>query len=120
MTFYHYTCLHAAAKIRVRGNVLRPMPQLYIPGPPIIWLTDLDFPLRHELGLTRTWLVCDRGEVRFTVHPDAESTVEPWPRYARTHRVPIALRNEFEADRLPAHWYVSTVPLLVHEQEPPP
>lgn len=76
---------------------------------PLVWLTDLDVPDRHALGLTSVMLSCDRTTYRCRV--ELQAGVEHWPTYARRHGIPQPLRDVLEADSLPMHWYVADVPL---------
>jgi hypothetical protein len=78
--------------------------------PVVAWLTDLDPPDRFGLGLTMNSIACDRTAWRCTVDAPA---AERWSAYARRVRVPRELRDELEAGRLPAHWWVSETPVAV-------
>jgi hypothetical protein len=129
-TRYHYTCDHRAPEID-RDGFLRPWPDAgarrrhaaalaHWPLPdPLVWLTDLDTPLRDALGLTADTLHCDRTAHRFTVADPA--ACQPWHRYAR--RLDPAARHEVETAApglLPMHWWVSIGPVsvLVRERVP--
>lgn len=110
MKLYHYTCDHGADGIR-REGVLRPHLHPWLPDP-LVWLTDLDTPMRDGLRLTSRILSCDRTAHRFAT-ADCPSVVW-WPRFART--LPSrAVREALESEpgALPAHWWVSREPVPV-------
>jgi hypothetical protein len=100
---YHYTCSHGADRILIEGR-LKANPHPLLPGPPLIWLTDLDTPDRAGLGLTSQILPCDRTEFRFAVDTDA---AVHWPRFARV--LSRSTREQLEAapGALPMHWWVA-------------
>src|SRR6058998_793703 len=65
---YHYTCRHAARRI-ARSGLLVPAPQrVLVPSGALslTWLTDLEVPDKHLLGLESVRSPCDRTEVRLT------------------------------------------------------
>lgn len=112
---FHYTCLHAAPLIDADGY-LRPWPDAEARRHPglagwplpvgLVWLTDLDTPLRDALGLTTETIGCDRTRFRFTVIDLTHC--QPWTAYARDLPRHARLRLETVAPGLlPAHWWVS-------------
>lgn len=113
---YHYTCRHAAAKIHGFGRsdgMLIPQPQPYTLHA-VLWLTDLETPDRDALGLTSHMLNCDRTEVRFAVRPDDLKWAMRYASWARAVHLRRADREALETATpglLPAHWFVSLVPL---------
>lgn len=110
MKLYHYTCCDRAEMIR-RDRWLRPNPQPALDGLELVWLTDLDVPDRHALGLTSLSLNCDRIEHRIAV----DAVAVHWPVFAR--RLPVHQRRPLELSpgALPMHWYVATIPVPVLE-----
>lgn len=110
---FHYCCAHSREGI-LHDGLLLPNPQPFLPGaPPLVWLTDLDAPIRDGLGLTSDHIKCDRTEYRFSVIQTG--TAVWWPTYARMTRVPRATRDVLESFGMPAHWYVSSAPVPVVE-----
>lgn len=103
---YHYTCDHNITQIR-RTGILIPNRHLWLPKP-LVWLTDLDVPIREALGLTSTILKCDRTKNRVECQP---TTAVWWPHYARS--LPAETRYMFEAapGAAPVHWWVSDQPV---------
>lgn len=120
MTLYHFTCVHSRDGI-VASGLVTPMsfrhpdkwerlPEWMRPVFAVSWFTDLDVPMRDQLGLTMDTIKCDRTEVRFRVTDDL--AVQRWTRYRR--RVPrqaVAMLEGWRA--MPAHWYVSELPVPV-------
>lgn len=109
-TLYHYTCDDAAPKIDA-DLLLRPNEHPVLPGVPLVWLTDLDTPVRGALGLTMGALItCDRTRHRFTVADPANCI--PWVALARL--LPRPVRDAFEKPpAMPMHWWVSASPVPV-------
>lgn len=117
---HHYTCVHSAQGIIADGR-LRTMADHHgmrelAPGLDwmlhIIWLTDLDMPHPRALGLDRRALHCDRTTWRFTAADT--TTVVPWTRWVRSRTdITRRVRAEVEAGCLPAHWWISCVPVPV-------
>ena len=101
MLLYHYTCVHAAPRIR-DDALLKVNPQPLLAGLPVVWLTDLDVPDWAGLGLTMETISCDRGEFRFAV--DTDRAVH-WPAACRQWRIRRDLRDllEHAPGRLPMH-----------------
>jgi hypothetical protein len=112
---YHYACHHSAAGIRRCGE-LRPHAHPWLPLP-LVWLTDLDKPWRNALGLTSHTIACDRTEYRFAARDT--STAIPWTTYRRSVPIRAAVALESAPGVMPAHWWVSTVPVPVSPEERP-
>lgn len=100
---YHYTC-HDHGEIGIRES------GLIKPGRDgLVWMTDLDVPVREALGLTSYSLRCDRTAVRFEVTDNGYT--QPWVRARR------GLDPRFVADLEAApgimlmHWWVSGRPV---------
>lgn len=115
-TLSHYTCVSSGARIR-RGRVIEPRRHLLL-GASLVWLSDLYPPDRYALGLTSHWITCDRTAVRVRVHPGPD--IVPWGRWAHEHRVPRVIRELLEDGAMPAHWFVSAVPVPVATVHMPP
>lgn len=109
-TLYHYTCADGAALIDAE-LVLRPNEHPMLPDVPLVWLTDLDSPVRGALGLTMgARITCDRTRHRYTV-ADPDGCI-PWVALARL--LPRHVRDAFEAPpAMPMHWWVSAQPVPV-------
>lgn len=111
MRLYHFTCSHATPRIRAAGELF-PWPQIQLDGRALVWLTDLEAPTREQVGLTSKTLRCDRMECRFEVDCDPVR----WTDYARgLPREVRRLAADLSATdgALPAHWWVSEVPVPV-------
>lgn len=115
MRLYHYTCDDRVEAIKrqrwLRGTVHPYFADLGA----IVWLTDLDTPDRDALGLSQTYIACDRTRHRVTVVTDK---AEHWPVLAR--RIPRQARESLELapGALPMHWYVAVdelIPVLAVE-----
>lgn len=111
---FHFTCRHSASAIRQCGE-LRPHKHPWLPEP-LVWLTDLTEAWREALGLTSHTLACDRTEHRFEVRDT--SLAVPWTTYRRSV-ILNALALEAVTGVMPAHWWVSTVPVPVYSPEEP-
>jgi hypothetical protein len=108
---WHYTCDHGATGIR-RDGFIRPNPNPFL-GAALAWFTDLNPPDREALGLTSTMLHCDRLAHSFEVDSEA---VQPWIEARRDllrTAKKFVLTLESAPGAMPAHWYVSTVPVPV-------
>lgn len=109
---WHYTCEHGYAALTETG-VLVPGNHLgaRVPTGSVVWVTDLQVPIRDGLGLTQVLAKCDRTAYRYRV-TDA-STVIPWTRARRTF--PPVWRHALEhaPGARPRHWFVSSEPVPV-------
>lgn len=117
---WHYTCMHGHAAIGDRGELLplrlleperaKMLRHPYAPLTRLIWLTDLDTPLRTQLGLTSSMLTCDRTRHRYRV-TDTTGVV---PYTSIRHTLPPELVAMLEHDgALPLHWWVAEQPVPV-------
>lgn len=111
VTLYHYTCAHAALGLGRRG-VLRPNPQPFLDGLPMVWLTDLEEPDRVGLGLSSDTLRCDRTEYRYRVTHSPGAAV-PWRVFAEEWHIDRTVRATLELGRRARHWWVSVLPVEV-------
>ncbi len=125
MRLYHFTCAHAEACIRRDGALIpqvswRRLDAVLLDAgqamtglwraPAVVWLTDMERPSRHRLGLTSIVLQCDRTEYRFEVDTDA---AEPWTAFAARHKANPEYLATLTGD--PRRWFVATgrVPILL-------
>lgn len=117
MILWHYTCEHAAPKIRaagmLHGSAHRMLPQIG----PIVWLTDLDIGARVQLGLPPIQPDCDR--VAYRVQVELEEPIR-WASWARRN-LPKAQWTAVEANcpgSLVAQWWLSlaSVPIVSIER----
>lgn len=108
-TYFHRTCVdHGLAGLGRRGR-LRPNASPLTPRlGAVVWLTDNPTAERWSLGLTSTYLGCDRMRVLYSV--EAGEEVETYA--SVRHLVPLRLRGEFERYGDTAAWFVSRVPLV--------
>lgn len=117
---YHFTCDHGRLGIGDAGCLLNAKQQgLKVPKVPryqarlfeLIWVTDLETPIREALGLTSFTISCDRTRYRYKV-TDAY-TVDRWLDVRKDF--PQRFRDELEraSGALPAHWFVSSMPVPV-------
>jgi hypothetical protein len=124
---YHFTCRCSDRRILSGGGWVRPLftwPRLDAElrkegfpatglhrAPGVVWLTDMTEPDRATLGLTSTFIACDRTEVRYRVRaPEAES----WTTWALRHDAALAYLELLTAGGGdPDRWYVSTAPVFV-------
>jgi hypothetical protein len=103
-TLYHYTCDDGRRGIGDEG-LLRPHSHN------VVWLTDLDAPIREALGLTSYHLKCDRTKHRYRATDT--STCVRWVDYEHRSR-----SIEIEGTR-PMHWWVSPEPVpVVYDPHP--
>lgn len=110
MIVYHFTCADHGVPGITRTRRLLPYRHPLL-GVALVWLTDLPVPDRWGLGLTSSWISCDRTDARVDVEWSPE--IEQWGRWAHEHRTPSVLRDVLEDGALPAHWWVSEQPLPV-------
>jgi hypothetical protein len=104
MSLFHYTCDHAYPTIMLDREI-RPNPHV---EPSLVWLTDLAMPIRDALGLTSTYISCDRTAHRIEI-TEPPQTIFPWYLWRRAHpqHRHIAYVWENAEGARPAHWYVS-------------
>lgn len=114
MTLYHYTCEHSFRALG-SGGVLTSAAHLSGMGQTaplqaqLVWLTDLDIPVRDALGLTMRALKCDRTAHRYRVIDSTNCR-----RWLSVRRSYPALRFlEDERGALPAHWWISAADVPV-------
>lgn len=121
MTLWHYTCDHTRAALGDSGRLISALAQIdaaktadwpkwkrTISG--LIWLTDLDVPIRDALGLTMNTIGCDRTRHRYRV---VNYTAI---RYSVARRdLPKRLRDELESapGAMPMHWWFAWTPVPV-------
>lgn len=112
-SLWHYTCTHAQVGID-RERLNRPRIHPFLPElGPVVWLTDLDeLPSPDAVGLTATYLACDRTAVRYEVSRFAPG-IRWWP-WARWRCDP-AVVADLESFGQPAHWWISTEPIAVSQ-----
>lgn len=113
---WHYTCDHGRRAIGERGSLI---PAAARPGVGnlspwtalLVWMTDLDVPVRDGLGLTSHTLTCDRTVYRYRVTDPADCL--PW--MVVRHSLSPAYRDGVERapGALPRHWWVSPLPVPV-------
>lgn len=111
MSLWHYTCSHGHTALGEQG--------LLVPnarGPVgVVWLTDLDHPIRDALGLTSRVLSCDRTTHRYRID-DPPPEAAWWPTVRRTWPARVVHALETAPGAMPAHWWVSPVPVhAVHD-----
>lgn len=121
MNLYHYTCSHGHDCIGDQGH-LHPVRSLVdeskFAGWPawklqlvkMVWLTDLDAPMREALGLTSKVSPCDRTQHRYRMV--GYSPI----RYTAARRdLPKRLRDELESapGAMPMHWWFAYTPVPV-------
>lgn len=123
MTLYHYTCDHGRLALGDKGELIapidQPLDQTVVDGMTawqrgllqLIWMTDLDEPLRRPLGLTSRSLRCDRTRYRYRVADD--KYVHRWVTVRRDW--PRELRDGLESadGAMPGNWWISLRPVPV-------
>jgi hypothetical protein len=107
---WHFTCSHRASLI-VTDGVLKPNPQPFLRGAALVWLTDLDVPDRDGLGLTSSFIKCDRTEFRFEA--TSHIGIEPWITSRWRQAMTPVDRDDFEFYGQPLRWFVATMPVPV-------
>ena len=111
-TLYHYTCSQHGLPGITRDRVLTPNQHVWLQVP-LVWLTDLDTPCKWGLGLTASWVTCDRTAVRVDVSTDPPAHFMTWGQWAHLAKPAHLIRDLIEDGALPAHWWVSPDPLPV-------
>lgn len=122
MQMFHHTCYHSAPSIEAAGVVI-PQRQPLLPGQPYMsWWTDIEHVDGTDaflLGLTSTFIGCDRLEVTFAAVDD--ELIVSWrtwrdtiPRTAST----AAIFSELEFGRRPSHWWIALKPVAIRKAEP--
>jgi hypothetical protein len=102
-TLWHFTCDHAHAAIGNRG-LLRPNAHPLIPElGPVIWLTSDPSPTRDAVGLSSTYITCDRMAYRYrAVDPE----VVPWADARRNVDPRVVTVLESHGD--PGTWWLAS------------
>lgn len=97
---YHYTCTdHGHPGIYGSGEVRPGMDG-------VVWLTDLEVPVRDAIGLTRVSTKCDRGAVRYRVDT-ADRRVVSWMEFRRGVTRDIIDDLETFPGAMSRHWFVA-------------
>lgn len=109
---WHYTCRHGADGISESGGVLLPMPQPFLGGRPLVWVTSHPEASRDALGLTSRFIVCDRMETLWRV--DDPHDCWPWITWVAARGADPRTVAALEVGRRPSYWWVSEVPLRAH------
>lgn len=120
LTLYHYTCPHGHAGLGDAGMLL---PSARLPSAKGItlpwwgryaWLTDLEAPFVNALGLTRQLIPCDRTRYRYRLNAADLRLVRRWLDVRREVReMPGVEALESAPGAMPAHWFVTEVPVHV-------
>lgn len=109
-TLYHFTCDHGYEGIQKTGVLVTHPNGLLSALGPLLWLTDDAEPTRDSVGLTSTYLDCDRLAHRYIVHTRA---AVPWVEVrARANPEIVAILERFSA---PEHWWVARRMLTASE-----
>jgi hypothetical protein len=103
---FHYTCDHGHQGIG-EGPA-----GILLPNDGLVWLTDLESPVREALGLTSHTLSCDRTQYRYRATA-ALAHVRPWTEARRQVRREVREALEAAPGAMPMHWWVSAWPVLV-------
>lgn len=118
---YHYTCEHGHGSLGAAGTLL-PLALLEPDRVGILlhpwhtvaqlsWMTDLEHPERHALGLTSGIISCDRTAHRYRITDTTH--VERWLSIRRRYAADMRDALESTPGAMPAHWYVSARPVPV-------
>lgn len=104
---WHFTCEHAHQEIGKRGILLPNQHQLMPRLGPVVWLTSDPAPDRDDVGLTSSYLKCDRMAYRYrgASHPG----VYPWSDVRG--QVAPPLRDDLERYGQPDTWWLSSGPV---------
>lgn len=108
MNLYHFTCDHGAEGIQ-RDGLVRPFANPWLGQ--VAWFTDLEEPTADDIGLTSTFLSCDRLTHRFQV----ESTVpHRWLGSVEQACTPFDLQRDLHRYGKPQHWWIAreAVPIV--------
>lgn len=111
---FHLTCDHCAPSILASGALI-PAQQPFFPHlHPLIWLTDDPSLSASDLGLTRTFLACDRTAHRFRVLDT--SRCFRWSSlvaFAPPEVLSPPVVRQLEHERQPEHWWCAALPIPV-------
>lgn len=112
LDLYHYTCADHGLPGITRHGLIAPNTHPLMAGlGKLIWLTDVaDVEQPEQIGLTSSYLACDRLAYRFIVTTRA---AVPWS--ALRPRVNPEVVTALEAFAQPEHWYVVRRPLTPSE-----
>lgn len=100
---YHLTCAEHGHPGILGTGVLRPG------SDGLVWMTDLDTPIRDALGLVRPGVTCDKGAVRYRV--DDTTHAVPWLAFRKDLPREVVALLEAVPGAMPRHWFVSWVPM---------
>lgn len=98
---YHFTCAHGHAGIGKTGTIVPNVHPFMSHLGPLLWLTDLAAPTAERVGLTSSFISCDRLAYRYRVETRAAI---PWSQLRG--RVSPALVTTLERYGDPSHWWV--------------
>ncbi len=108
---YHFTCDHGHTGI-TRTSVLLPNKHPLMPAlGSLLWLTDLaEPPSKESVGLTSSWISCDRLAYRYSVRCKA---AVHW--FDLRARAPAEIVATLESFGQPEHWWVVRRPVTASE-----
>lgn len=113
-TLFHLTCVHRAPSIIAIGALI-PNPHPFMPRmAPLVWMTDQPDLDPALLGLTQTYISCDRTQCRFMVID--YSTVHRWLDVVAEAPLTVLdprVVHRLNKDRRPEHWWISGAPVPV-------
>ena len=108
---FHFTCTHGKKDIGTGSRALL-IPHLHpLLGIKVLWLTDLAEPMPYDVGLTQSYIKCDRREFRYVVEEDAQRC-RRWRTSIERASSPSRVVHDLESYGQPDTWWISDVALL--------
>lgn len=104
---WHFTCDHGHDAIGTRG-LLQPNQHPMMPDlRPVVWLTSDPSPDREAVGLSSSFISCDRMAYRYRVVPPYDA--HAWEDVSML--APDAVRRDLERFGDPGSWWLCAYPV---------
>jgi len=113
MTLYHFTCAHGKSDIGTgpRALLIPHRHPLLGADVKLVWFTTLADPDEDEVGLTSSYIKCDRREYRYVIDEGVADGCRWWLESDERTAAPPQVIADLESFGKPETWWVSSRPV---------